>query len=554
MPVNFEHLRTRLKIEQARLLNWGEQVGLAEELLENPSRTLRFNQNLILDILVQIQAAFQRCVKIEARFGEKLQKNGMSASSTVKDPKSFLRKTLAVLEKPTRAAASLQWAMIKENDFKTLIIRLIEYNDAIWSLLDRRAMEDLRLMQHESNLIMLQLAEQISELRNITAAQAIRPHGERNEPSQSISRSTTLAGYEPAHDAILGALAEFKARHMSIAEGENLSRKLLIPQSDLPEAFGQADPSVPFDYKGRKTWVEWREPVDEDLSRELLNMLDHRIQKLANLLSDPMKPKEFRAPQCIGYVYKGTDGEEPCCGFVYDVPGPQSSHLRINSLRQLFLTRPTPSLTKRIGLASMVTESLFYLHAVNWLHKGLRSKNILFFSETDETQTAPTELSSPIVSGFDFSRPDLPEEITVRHASNTFDDLYRHPEVLKDASHRVMRYQKSHDIYSLGILLIEMAFWQPIEMVMGIVMDAKGARNSIRKIRETLLNQEDKSSHGKQSTMTRLSAVMGEEYVEVVQTCVQGGGPVGDAGSETAVKMQQLFSEEIMGKLRKIHV
>jgi hypothetical protein len=70
MPKNFEHLRTRLKIEQARLLNWGENIGLVEELLEHPSQTLKLNQNLILDILVQIQAAFKAGVKIESKFGE----------------------------------------------------------------------------------------------------------------------------------------------------------------------------------------------------------------------------------------------------------------------------------------------------------------------------------------------------------------------------------------------------------------------------------------------------------------------------------------------------
>jgi hypothetical protein len=38
MPKKFEHLRTRLNIEEARLLNWGENVGLVEELLDRPSQ------------------------------------------------------------------------------------------------------------------------------------------------------------------------------------------------------------------------------------------------------------------------------------------------------------------------------------------------------------------------------------------------------------------------------------------------------------------------------------------------------------------------------------
>ena len=565
MPKNFEHLRTRLKIEQARLLNWGENIGLVEELLEHPSQTLELNQNLILDILVQVQAAFKACVKIESRFGEIVgEKAGTPASSRPKQKRSFLRRTLAVLENPARMSASLQWALIKEDEFEGLIVKLIDYNDAVWSLLDRHAMRDLRVMQQQSNLIMLQLAEQVSELRYITAAMAIRPTGAKTQSMPSLSRSATLVEDDQTHHSTLAALAAFKARQLSIEKSDPASSELLISPLDLPQPFDKSDSSALFEFSGSKAWVEWREPVEEDLNEHLLQMMEERVRKLAKLLSQPAKPREFRAPCCLGYLREMDEVDEPRYGFVYEVPAqekPASSEQRMNNLRQLFLTTPCPSLTKRVGLALMIAESLFYLHAVNWLHKGLRSKGILFFTDINQKET---ELSSPVVSGFDFSRPDLPEEITVRHPSNIFDDLYRHPERLKDASASTPRSQKSHDVYSLGIILLEIAFWQPIEVVMGIEMDRKSARSLVRKIRERILDRRDGIMVGKQSTMAGLEGRVGEVYAEVVRRCVQGEEAIGvdveadgaemETNAKTEVKMQRVFFEEILDKLQGLSV
>jgi hypothetical protein len=565
MPKNFEHLRTRLKIEQARLLNWGENIGLVEELLEHPSQTLELNQNLILNILVQVQVAFKACVKIESRFGEIVgEKAGTPASSRPKQKRSFLGRTLAVLENPVRMLASLQWAMIKEDEFEGLIVKLIGYNDAVWSLLDRHTMHDLRVMQQQSNLIMLQLAEQVSELRYITAAMAIRPAGAKTHSTPSLSRSATLVEEDPTHHSTLAALAAFKARQLSIEKSDPASSELLISPLDLPQPFDKSNSSALFEFSGSKAWVEWREPVEEDLNQHLLQMMEERVRKLAKLLSQPAKPREFRAPRCLGYLCEMDEADEPRYGFVYEVPAqekPASSEQRMNNLRQLFLTTPCPSLTKRMRLASMIAESLFYLHAVNWLHKGLRSKGIVFFTDANQKQT---ELSSPVVSGFDFSRPDLPEEITVRHPSNIFDDLYRHPERLKDASASTPRSQKSHDVYSLGIILLEIAFWQPIEVVMGIAMDRKSARSLVRKIRESILDRRDGIMVGKQSTMAGLEGRVGEVYAEVVRRCVQGGEAIGvdvdaegaemETNAKTEVKMQQVFFGEILGKLQGLSV
>jgi hypothetical protein len=563
MPKRFEHLRTRLRIEETRLLNWGENVGLVEELLDHPSQALQLNRNLILDILVQVQTAFNACIKIETKFSGIVVGNAGKGESSVPKPKrSFLRRTLAVLENPKRISASLQWAMVKEDELESLVGKLIGYNDAVWSLLDRHAMHELHLVQQQSNLIMLQLTEKISELSDITAAMAIR-----SAPGKtlSLSRSATLVDEEQQqHHSTLAALATFKARQLSIESSHTNSDELLISDLDLRAPLNTPEPSSLFEYKGRQVWVEWRESLDEEQAHNILLVMEDRVRKLAKLLSQPEKPREFRAPHCLGYL-RDTDEDEPRYGFVYEVPAPldeaPSSKQQMRNLRQLFMNVPYPSLTRRIGLSVMIAESLFYLHAVNWLHKGLRSKSIIFFTDTNQDQL---DLSSPIVSGFDFSRPDLPEEITVRHPSNIFDDLYRHPERLKDASASTPRSQKSHDVYSLGIILLEIAFWQPIEEVMGIEMTHKSARSSIYKIQERILDKSSRETGGKQTTISRHEGQVGEVYAEVVRRCVRGGEAIGIRGDargaeikrdlEMEVEMQQVFFEDILSKLQNLRV
>ena len=45
-----------------------------------------------------------------------------------------------------------------------------------------------------------------------------------------------------------------------------------------------------------------------------------------------------------------------------------------------------------------------YLHSVNWVHKGIQSDNILFLLTGDDA-LKDGALVSPMISGFEFSRP-----------------------------------------------------------------------------------------------------------------------------------------------------
>ena len=184
-----------------------------------------------------------------------------------------------------------------------------------------------------------------------------------------------------------------------------------------------------------------------------------------------------------------------------------------------------------------------YLHSVNWLHKGLRSHNILFFNPPNSTP----KYDSPIISGFAYARPDLPEEKTDRPPHPSKDDIYRHPAVLRGAA---PRSQKSHDIYSLGVVLVEIAYWQPIDEIMGI-SNAKRDLKGVSKVRERLLNER---------VLEKVEGFVGEVYGRVARRCLVGGSELGvekdedEEGKEVGAKMQAVLAEEIVGKLGEIRV
>src|SRR5436189_4382105 len=117
MPSQYRHLRTRLRIEQTRLVTWAEKVGLVQELLEEPSRTLSMNKNLIMDILLEIQAAFKSVVKISTVYDQVVPQQELVAKGSSRSQISILRRTLDHIEKPSKLIARLEWAMIKQGNF-----------------------------------------------------------------------------------------------------------------------------------------------------------------------------------------------------------------------------------------------------------------------------------------------------------------------------------------------------------------------------------------------------------------------------------------------------
>jgi serine/threonine protein kinase len=207
-----------------------------------------------------------------------------------------------------------------------------------------------------------------------------------------------------------------------------------------------------------------------------------------------------------------------------------------------------PSLSARVQLARTLASSVQYLHSTNWVHKALRSHNVVFFNDPYHL-----DLSNPYLCGFSLARPARHHEMTERPDSNPLYNLYRHPLAHGDAARELIQgFNKVFDIYSLGIILVEIAVWQPIHQVLGVHSLEQGYHvlkpRITKQIRWKLLNEPQYLG------MVRGSA--GDIFAEVIRTCLEGNFGISFEREEIgdALKLQNMFNSAVLMRLGTISV
>lgn len=217
-------------------------------------------------------------------------------------------------------------------------------------------------------------------------------------------------------------------------------------------------------YQDKKVWIEWKKytSVAIDLGQGMTTSgpdpgVVKSVERLVALLQTKSRPAEFRAPSCLGYfLVKGKDSQ---FGLLYEADNSSETIHDPRSLLQRFGERAA-FLRDRLRLAQDLATSLMYLHAVNWLHKGFRSASILLFPES-----AIDEYGKLILSGLEYARPDEIGRTSTGPPEDREWAVYCHPGYLGD--YRKRGFRKTYDIYSLGIVLIEIAFWKAADDILG---------------------------------------------------------------------------------------
>ncbi|KAL5044506.1 hypothetical protein BDW71DRAFT_215687 [Aspergillus fruticulosus] len=183
-----------------------------------------------------------------------------------------------------------------------------------------------------------------------------------------------------------------------------------------------------------------------------------RAANFARLLSIPKDPG-FLTLRCLGLL---EDMDEFI--FVHEYPtGADASGLprSLQDLMRDSASRP-PSLTARLQLALQICRTVLTVNTAGWLHKNIRSENILFFTPVDATTGSADFLLHSFMCGFAFSRADSPVEVSDQASEDALLDIYRHPQALGEPS---VSYSMYMDHYSLGMVLAEIAKWRPLKHI-----------------------------------------------------------------------------------------
>jgi hypothetical protein len=454
-----------------------------------------------------------------------------------------------ILAKRPRA---IKWKAKDKNAFDELLERLGELRKRLEKLLDDYHIGELRSNMRNQMLEMIQIRNSVSSVERLMQAAVLL-----NATSPSMI-SSEPGNIMETYDSRLELLAKMKRRNLpSNIRSDNTIAPISFELVDVEVAQGTASRSVAtYTDSGqtkRKVWIEWKDYDKIYDKKGELQFPSGTLRRTAELteLLQLSKPKDFCTPQSAGFFDDERKSGKKRYGWLFEFPSNTITENAPRSMRDLMLDTSIvqPDLDARVALAQRLALCLLYLHGVNWIHKDIRSDNVVFFGD------GSNELIDAKLAGFQFSRPDT--DITSESPAHTPAlDIYRWHSVQGHALTE-SRSKKTFDIYGLGLLLLELAFWQPLEVILEDVLKTKDiSRVSAKQaedIRPTLLDRQPKY-------MLKLRAIAGQKYHDAVKSCL-GGYQEFDvtanddqAKPEAGLKMQRAFLEKVVDRLQKIRL
>jgi len=329
---------------------------------------------------------------------------------------------------------------------------------------------------------------------------------------------------------------------------------------------------------GQRVMVEWRYCSSETTTRR---DPARRLGGLVSLLNRKKLYERFLTLPCLRGL--AIDSSNSRIGIVFSLDG-VTGEISIESLQDVVRRVATPlPVGQRFKLAKDIAIALHHLHSVRWLHKSIRSDNILCFSpliknlldsEAASTATwsktkllAPKRLGSPdtpndgvavgnaealplstkppdplphfYLVGWDLSRPehasDLSETLSVSTAGyrsrRDAIRMYSHPNTHADLTTK-QQYRPEYDIYSFGLVLLEIGLWRTIDTIWKQSPSDAAFRMLVRT-----------------EYCDRLLGKMGEVYWRVVQRCLSNDFGVKGSADDGDFSLQESFEKNVVCEL-----
>ncbi|KAK6863867.1 prion-inhibition and propagation-domain-containing protein [Apiospora arundinis] len=556
-------LACKLRIEEMRLVVWGRAWGVTEGKLEahlmdaDSSRTWYLGGEgpggvMMRSLAVQILSELHRTItdgqKLRERYGlEDEAEKGSSGDSN--GSKKWATGKDALVKRPSdhgkkegtgggdwswRKEFSIRarWVVADKDKFTALLTDLKDYNDGLEQLFPASR---IPAIQRTWVAELLQSAkrdvEQLSLLEN--ASNEVYP---KLNASANLKRLRINLDNEPHSKAAFKPTFAFKVARttLTVADRDPKRSEGLYQRNDNKSE------------SSSNVLIEWVDYDREDLDEKFVHL--RRLDQLARMMASATdRHPDLHTIDCLGYT---DDTANSRYGLVYKAPGKRptaeaaaaaATTCCATTLHALISSNDlkTPDLNERVRLAQTLAVALWSLHSLDWLHKSLCSNNILFFpapstsSSAEDTTTASTtlvpDISSPYLVGFDASRPDMDTDMSVASKNPSILDLHRHPKSLSGLARRP--YCKSYDVYSLGLVLLEIGLWKSLQTYYKPHYSAERWRDRV--VLPVLV--------------PGLGNRTGRVYREVVERCLTAGDDI--SGEEAGQLM-----ESVVAALESIHV
>ena len=381
---------------------------------------------------------------------------------------------------------SLEWVTSEEADVKELVTHLIIFNESMRNYLDQKQLEELDVMQTRTELQIMQRNSSIGELNHIFHS-ALLSSGE-NDLSNRSQRLAVLSWVKVMSivsnnlDLSASESEDYMAfKRLSTISSLKLQRPNTFECGDTNQRY-LIEPYCCFFDSGGNTpaWTEWM--TYETGFDPLIAGRVEALKSFTAFLTENNYINQFPIVLCLGYRHEIINLDKRRVGVVFKKPGEVDTSARPISLHTLINGGvEAPSLPNRIMLMRRLAEIIMLLITVDWTPINLCLANILFFS----LQPEGIGYDSPYISGFGCLRK---AEVSTFDAPNLF------------------------GARTLGIILLEIAFWKPIGSIPFIVPQSTGEDGFI-KLREKLWVKPD--------VFQPLKSSSGDIVGEAVRSCLE---------------------------------
>lgn len=205
------------------------------------------------------------------------------------------------------------------------------------------------------------------------------------------------------------------------------------------------------------------------------------------------------------------------------------------------------SLSDRLQLAQLIATAVLYVHSCKLVHKNIRPENIIIFDDVpDPAQQTPAlkfpyTIGKPYLAGYDGVRKEDAPTLLL-DVKKWEERIYLPTSRLQDKEHRE-KFSWRHDIYSLGVVLLEIALWENFA-------------NPVGKIGKKLVHEQDPVTILK-PLLKQVPRLFGNKYGEAVAAyfdmllSTDGGKEIED---EDGVGMGTTFISKVLDKLEDIRL
>ncbi|CUS12332.1 unnamed protein product [Tuber aestivum] len=305
---------------------------------------------------------------------------------------------------------------------------------------------------------------------------------------------------------------------------------------NFPNPIGYSGAQVIFDNASNRRYVI--ETIAVDSGSGNYSQVDRDVEKLAGGLRESRGIPGVLA--CKGVVRsQRMNGAPEKFEVILEMPhglGDTPDCLRSVLHRSTHERHP---LEERFLLARQITKGVVFVHNLSFVHKNIRPETILVFPNPGKV------LGIPFLVGFQMFR--AADGVTYRAGDESWSkNLYRHP--TRQGNYPDNVYRMKHDIYSLGVILLEIGMWTPfvgeagepgaaLSQVVPILQDSNQKKKATR-IKELLVDM----AHD------HLPPEVGTKYTDVVVSCLS----CLDRDSELGSGSEFLDDDGILASLRYI--